>query len=495
MNNNLDFYQYSNLETGHKTESEVYDLMKAMSAGSQTGRDLDGTTTSGSALKVESLDPTLRVLTNRDKHIVFWKMIPKEKAYNTVEEYNVLEDYGGDIGIFNTEGETPSFTDSQYKRESVLIKYMGVSGEVSHPFTLVNLGSGVGNALGKEVQNKTQYLVRTINKSLATANSDYISEEFDGVFKQHYDGVVGSGDLDTYFNDSTVIDARGKALSDANVEDAAQAVVNDNFGEISTILGSPSVFNSYVKRFHESKRINVNSPLAATTGATMGQKVNNIQTQFGDVNVVNDVFFDKDRLTSVAYNKSATSNKSPDAPTALSYATAVDTKTNFADSTGDYFYAIAAKNRFGQSAVTIVDTTAVTVSANESVDISFTYTNGSYAAESFVVYRTKADVTDYTTAKFYPIFTVSASDRTSGYDGAAASKIRDRNRFLPGTSSAIVLDFSSEIITFKQLAPMMRMDLARTSPSYRFMVLCYGTPLCGIPKRIARIVNVGTDIS
>jgi hypothetical protein len=500
MEPNLDIYNFNNVETGAFQQDKVFDLMKAMNAGDQTGRDLDGVDTAGAALKTESLDPTLRVLTNRDKHIVFWKSIPKQKAYNTVEEYNQLVDYGLETGIFNGEGETPQFTDSIYRRESVLIKYMGISGEVTHPYTLVNLGSGVGNALAKEVQNKTQFLLRAINQSLPTGDSEMVDNEFDGVFKQHYVGVTGglAVNWDGYFNDSTVIDNRGEALNDDQVEDGTQAVVNDNFGMVSKILANPIVFNDYVKRFHESKRVNVGQP-GAVQGATMGQSVNKITTQFGDVDIMNDIFFDRARLIGKVYNAGATGGgKAPAAITpdgSTPVAVVTDAATKFTDGAGDYFYAVTSKNRYGESAMTILDTTAISVSATQSVNLKFTITNNSFPAESFVIYRTQKDAADYTTALFYPILTVSIAQHTSGYDGGAAGLVRDRNRFLPNTTSALIFDPTEEILCFKQLAPMMRMDLARTSPSFRFMVLCYGTPLLGIPKRVSRIVNIGRTIT
>lgn len=485
----LDLYNYAGMESG----AEMYDLMKAMSAGAQTGRDLNNTDTSGAALKTESLDPTLKVLTNTDQHIKFWKMLPKEKAYNTVEEFNQLKDYGLDVGIFNQEGETPQFTDSIYTRRSVLIKYTGVSGEVTHPFTLVNLGSGVGNALAKEVQNKTQFLLRSINKSLPTGNSAMVANEFDGLFAQHYAGVGTS--LDNYAAQSCVIDARNKALTDAMVEDASQSVVNDGFGNVSTIMGAPIIFNDYVKRFHESKRVMVGNPATAITGATMGQKVNAIQTQFGGIEVADDIFFDYKKPK--AYNAAATSSQAPASPVAAGVLTnaVTDTTTKFAGFASNYWYAVTSKNRYGESAMVILDTNTQAVAATEAVDLEFTQTDGAYASESFVIYRTKAGVTDYATAEFWPIFTVSKAQWTAGFDGAAAGLVRDKNRSIPGTYTAMVADFSTDVMAIKQLAPMMRMDLARVSPAYKFMILAYLTPVIYAPKKIALIRNIGRDLT
>jgi hypothetical protein len=497
-----DLYNYGGLETGVfpglDSPDKIYELAKAMSAGDTTGQGLIGTLTSGAALKTESLDPMLKILTSQDKHIVLHKILPKQNAYNTVEEYNQLVDYGLNIGIFNKEGETPQFTDSIYRRESVLIKYTGVSGEVTHPFTLVRLGSGVGDALAQEVKNKTQFLIRALNKAYPVSDSRLISDEFDGIFKQHYAGVTGAAlpsaaNLTKYYADSSVIDARGYILSDKMVEDAAHGVVNDNFGMVSSIIGPPIVFSNYVSQFHESKRIIVGQA-GGVEGATMGQSVNDIMTQFGKIGVISDIFFDY--KTSKKYNEAATSAKAPAAPIAGGALTnaVTDTNTSFTDSAGNYWYGVVAKNRYGESAMTLFDTAVQAVQATEAVDVTFSQVDGAYAAECFVIYRTEKSPAAYTTAKFYPIITVSVAELGTGYDGAAQGSVRDKNRNIANTHSVIVLDNSLDVWALKQLAPIMRMDLARTSPSFRFMILAYLTMVLFAPKKIARIVNIGSAV-
>jgi hypothetical protein len=503
---NADLYNYAGLETGVfpgiDSPDKIYELAKAMSAGDTTGQGLIGTLTSGAALKTESLEPMLKILTSQDKHIVLHKILPKQNAYNTVEEFNQLVDYGLNIGIFNKEGETPQFTDSIYRRESVLIKYTGVSGEVTHPFTLVRLGSGVGDALAQEVKNKTQFLLRALNKAYPVSDSRLIEDEFDGIFKQHYTGVTGAAlpsaaNLNKYFADSSVVDARGYILSDKMVEDAAHGVVNDNFGMVSTIIGPPIVFSNYVSQFHESKRIIVGQQ-GGVEGATMGQSVNDIMTQFGKINVVSDIFFDY--KVSKAYNEAATSAKAPTAPlstnpiTNSTTAVPADTQTRFTDGAGSYWYGVTAKNRYGESAMTLLDTAVQAVVATESVDLTFTHVDGAYAAECLIIYRTEKAATAYASAKFYPIITITKSELAAGYDGAAQLSVRDRNRVIPNTHSTIVLDNSLDVWALKQLAPIMRMDLARTSPSFRFMILAYLTMVLFAPKKIARIVNIGKAI-
>jgi hypothetical protein len=496
--NSFEQYSRENLLGGAESADRVYELVKAMSATAQTGAQLWGTTTAGAALKAESLDPTLKILTNREKHIVTYKMIPKQKAYNTVEEYNQMLDYGSLQGIGNLEGETPTFVDSQYRRQAAYIKYLGVAGEVTHPMTLVKLGSGVGNMLATETYNKMQYLMRGINLLLATGDSNLSAVDFDGVFKQHFSAVMGSStNLDTYTADGSVIDARGKRLNDTKVEDAASSVVNDNYGSLSTILAAPAVFNNYVKEFHESKRIvpGLNGN-AGIVGAEMGQSVNKIQTQFGPVDVVSDIFFD--RQVAKLYNSPATSTKAPAAITpdiSDPVTVAANTSTRFTDGAGDYFWGVVAANRYGESAMTMMKLTATAVATTEAVALKFAQSGGSYAAEYFIIYRGTKDAANYQTDKYYPIIKLSVAELATGWDGGGTGVVKDLNRYLPGTHSAIVFDNSEEVWAWKQLAPLMKMDLAIVSPSYRFMILCYATLVLFAPKKISRIINLGATVN
>jgi hypothetical protein len=262
---------------------------------------------------------------------------------------------------------------------------------------------------------------------------------------------------------------------------------------VSSIIGPPIVFSNYVSQFHESKRIIVGQA-GGTEGATMGQSVNDIVTQFGKIGVISDIFFDY--KTSKTYNEAATSAKAPAAPVAAGNLTnnVTDTDTSFTDSAGNYWYGVTAKNRYGESALTLLDTAVQAIQATEACDLTFTHTDGAYAAECFVIYRTEKNAAAYTTAKFYPIFTVTRSDFGTGYDGAGAGSVRDKNRFIANTHSAVVLDNSLDVWALKQLAPVMRMDLARTSPSFRFMILAYLTMVLFAPKKISRIVNIGSAV-
>ena len=105
----------------------------------------------GGALRVESLDATLKVVSYMMKNIVFYNDIPKSRAYNTVEEYNLLSKYGGKGGFFINEGGLPRTEDSKYQRKVQFVKFMGSTREITHPMLLVRPAHG--NVVALETKN------------------------------------------------------------------------------------------------------------------------------------------------------------------------------------------------------------------------------------------------------------------------------------------------------------------------------------------------------
>lgn len=469
-----------------QTAAGVQELNKALEAGSITGRETTGlTNASGAPLKVESLEKNLKVLTFSEADIKMWKRIPKAPAFNTVEEYLQLADYGADRGGFNNEGELPEEEDTTYTRKAELVKFLGVTRSVTHPMTLVN--SYVGNVVQREVTNGIQWILRKADKGLFRADSNTVSQEWNGIYTQHYRNG-GYANLDAYQkNNALVIDMRGKRLNEGAIETGCLEIIK-NFGYANLLVGPPSVLSNFVKNFHEMKLISPNT--AQVTNATMGQAVNKFASQFGEIELDYDIFAAKAAPKLVTAG--ASSSKAPAAPVNVAVLTPANALGQFAaGDAGDYIYAVAAKNRYGESALTQLGGGAVTVAAGDSVSLNFTAGAGTYAATGYVIYRSKVGDTS-ASANLYPLFEVSVAELAAGYDGGAAGIVFDNNRWLPGTEEAMLLQSDANIYEFKQLAPLMKMPLAQLSPAQRFMVLLYGTPIVYQPKKIVRFINVGT---
>lgn len=475
--------------SGNATLEELHNLNKALEAGSITGRETANLTTAGGApLKVESLDKTLKVLTFKQQNIKLWNMIPKKAAYNTVEEFNQVISYGSERGGSFYEGEIPNEEDSIYTRRAQLVKFYGVVKSVTHPMTLVNTQPSVGNIVERQVTDGTLWLLRKVNKALTRGNSNIINTEFNGLYAQHSANDVFAN-LEAYYTSEVVVDLRGASLTEGNIEKAAEGII-ENYGVGTHLVAPPAVLSKFVQNFYGNKFIPINTP--AISAGEVGQNVQVFQSQYGPIRLEWDVFMNPDAPKTTA--TLAESASAPTAPVAVSnVAVGSDSQSRFiAGDAGDYFYAVSAVNRFGESALTLISGTAVTVVAGGAADITFTAGVGGQPATGYRIYRSLKGSTNSSTNPLYQIAEISTSELTVGYDGAAAGKFRDKNRVLPRTAQAFLIQNDNETYEFAQLAPLMKMDLAQVSPAYRFMILLYGTPMLYAPKRMVRFINVGT---
>ena len=477
------------------------EILKAMIAGDQTGRELNNVNTGFQALKPESLDPVLKQLEFTMKQIIFWNMVPKKSVYNTVHEYNQQVKYSSASAHFMSEGDRPENGDSLYRRKSVLTKYMGLGGKLTLQGELMKHADGK-DPYTRQVENVLMALTRDLNKALWEADSNTVPTSFDGFARSHMLGIndiystsVGTSEqlLDNYYKDPVIYNAAGKALSELQVNEVTHSIVNDRYGEATTIITNPTVLKSFTERQYAKQRIFLGT--GANVDMTAGQSVNKIVSQFGNVDLKSDVFFD--RRESIPYNFATNSTKAPAKPTTPAIAVAsADTKNKFGSAfAGGYHYAVTAKNAYGQSAALVINSSIQAVAATESLDISFADGGGSYPATSYVIYRTEKTPANYQTAKFHPIFEVSVAELAAGYDGAAEGKVRDRNRQVAGTHSAIVMAPSDLLWEYIQLMPTSKIEFALTTLAKEFAVVNFGALALYMPGKIGRIVNIGADIS
>jgi hypothetical protein len=95
----------------------------------------------------------------------------------------------------------------------------------------------------------------------------------------------------------------------------------------------------------------------------------------------------------------------------------------------------------------------------------------------------------------YPIFKVSTAQLAAGYNGAAAGKVADRGYFLPDMEQAFLTEMDEEVMSFKQLAPLSKLDLAVLSMSRQFITFLFGTPQVYTPSKIVRFINISKALT
>lgn len=463
------------------------ELLKAMQAGAITGRDTANQSLTQEPLKAESLEKTLKLLEYRQQDIKLLNAMPKLTAYNTVEEFLQLESYGSNRGGFYAEGELSDVEDSQYKRRAEKIKYLQVTGEVTMQAQMVR---SYVDAMAKEVQNKVMWIQRRANTFLTSGNENLVSEEWNGLYQQHSNIGAGTGNLHTsvknYYAQEYVIDMRGASLKQADIEKAG-VIVDKNYGTPTHLFSTTQVISALAQDYYNDQRILLDGSKAAQGVFGIVPKV--ITTTMGDIQLAGDKFMAKGAAKTTA--TAADSSKAPVAPTASGTvpALAADTDAVFvAGDAGSVRYAVTAFNRYGESALTVLGAAGITVTVGSAIDLVFTATSGgAYAATGFRIWRTKVGVG--ATGNFYPLFEISTAELAAGYDGGAATVVRDRGRILPDTESAFLAEMSDDVMAFKQLAPISKLDLAVLSMSRRFITFLFATPQLYAPKKLVKFVN------
>lgn len=461
-------------EFGQSSASEIEELQKALGTGADGDAYGNGAYADMSAIRPQSLEGTLKSVTATQKHIKFWRSIGKKKAFSTVEEFNVVDSYGGKSSPFFVEGGLPTEEDSNFIRQSQFVKFLGTTRVITHPATLVR--NTVGDIVAQQTEAGTLWLLMQLERALYFADSSKDPLAFDGVIAQVQNMVRGKS-----YENQHVIDMRGEPITEALLEDIA-TIIADNYGNETlelhltnqvhkdmskTVIGGVGTEGYYNGRQRTAPGENI----------TLGQPIRSYMANVANINFVNNRFLKPEEEPMTVSAKGA-----PAIPTVgvTPLAVAAD-PASLHGSTQTYYYFVSAKNSQGESAP--VSLGSIIVDTGERVDLTINRVVSDPAAITYRVYR--GSTANVAHAKF----AFEVRDAGAG----ATQVIADNNLDLPGTHTAVLIDNDSEnVLTFKQLAPLMKKPLAAISASERFMILLYGMVQVYNPRRVVVIKNIGT---
>ncbi|URJ36602.1 hypothetical protein MF625_001021 [Paenibacillus polymyxa] len=453
---------------GQVTQKELEELNKAMGTGTPGEAYGNGSFGDMSPIRPQSLERTLRIVTAKQEHLSLWRRIEKKGAGSTVEEFNVLDSYGSDGDPFIVEGGRPQEQNSNYVRQTGLVKFAGTTRGVTLPAQLVNT-VGIGDAVAQETQNGTMWLLQQIEKNLFFGDSSKNPLAFDGILAQVLRHVKGKS-----FETQHIIDMRGKPLTEEILEDAA-TTINDNYGgALLELYLTNQVHKDFSKLFigpaGRQRIVDIGS------NVRMGQPVRGYAANSANIDFISDKFLKPEGAPKKVNQKNA--------PSAPSKATAVvkeDTSSRL--EAGTYFYFVSSKGSAGESAP--VATASVAVTAGQKVEITIPrvlHDDPKLAAKSYKVYR--GYYSDPQRAEFMTEFVDS---------GAGDNQVLvDNGDDIPGTEYCFLIDNDAdEVLTFKKLADLMRVPLGLVDTTSKFMILLFGMLQVYNPRRIVVFKNVG----
>jgi hypothetical protein len=424
----------------------VEELQKALTAGYGTD---PATFTGGSALRIQSLDKTMKSTIQDNSHFALFNALAKSGAGATVDEWTERSDIGSFPGG-STNSETGNITAAQgnYKRRVGQVKYLMTRAEVS---LVATLGNNIESAKAVEAQAAALRLLTDAEYLSFEGDSAVVATEFDGITAQMAAGVA-DGSVDA----GNIINVDGNSLASINAvnQGAAQISSYGNWGQASHLFFSQQVQADFDTGLDPAFRVPLTN--VGEGGLKLGAPVVGIRTSHGDIKTVNDTFiFDEPRqqpfetlFPSVA---SANAGMQPTVAAAVAAGTAANKFT--AARAGNYYYLITGLNAAGQS--TGVKTTQQALTAGQKVTLTITASAGGDET-GYAVYRSRLNGTN-TTSDFRLVKRIPKTGGTTVFV--------DENLDIPGSSKAFMLPLGkgADAISWRQLLPMMEFQLYPTA--------------------------------
>jgi len=445
---------------GSMDAAKVDALQKALSISQNYGTTAPNALQGGSALSVEDLDRTLKLVTHGLEHLKLWKDIIKEKVPQAVHEYNVQNSYGQEVNPFFAMGGTPQATDANYQREFIQVKYLGTQGQVQHNLTLIQAAHGP--VIAREVKNKTVELLARNERFMFEADSSINPLEYDGIDSQirvkmaesQYKSTAFAGYDTVGASNSVVIDVRG-IFDDIVAEEIALTNVN-NFGMAMDMYLGTDIHSVFSRNFYLKQRTLPGETL--TSGNRVKEHTGSIDYRFKPS------LFNRPRISPLASAISAGA-----APTLGSFAHSADPNSQFGSAdAGTYGYKLSAVYSDGETLPS--SEISGSVSAGDGVSVTPTYLGSPLYFNVFRSPKNGAGAGWMFIGRVKPL-------------GSGNPIVIDENARVPGAARAYLLMHDTDVLCWKQLGSMIKYDLAVTDTSYRWLQLMYGTPLVSAARK------------
>lgn len=474
-------------------------INKSVLAGDLTGQQTIGLDRPPVEIaKYESLKENVIELSPQLEQFRMYPLMPHVQIFDTVHQYVQQTSVGNMMSMGLSEGEIPEAVTSEGKRRSEPISYIGELRKTSVPAqTVKNIWGNGQNVVTKSIRDGITNVTKTLNYLTVYGNKKVLPKYFNGLVELHSDLEFWTT-KDLYQDSSSVIDLRnngfGGSLTTVAINDAVLSVADTGLGNVGALklFMTPATLTKYVNDLNTvvTQFATLGTP-SQNAGAGLNQR--NFASALGDIPFVTDIFIGK-RIKKFTTDL-ATSNKAPNVVTSPAVTLPTDTNTRFADSAGDYFYAVTAVNQYGESAPVAISGSLVSVLATQAVDLAFTDGGGVYQATGYNIYRSEKDpATPLATTPLYPIFSVGKDEKSAGYDGAGATLIRDKNRVIANTDDAWLIQWDSMTIEFAHLFDgIQQVTFPNALNGFwgsNMGIYMMGMPLLYAPLRVTRFMNI-----
>lgn len=486
--NNLFNVQAGQMNSAALDQSQAEELAKTMTAGHSYLGSPTSLTGLG-ALQMESIDGTLKSVTYDATNLIFWPSVPQDRAYSLVEQYVRTNSYGDGGSPYIPEAGSPAMNDSEYNRHAQKVVFFATRRGVSLPATMVKTNFGVDQE-SLQSEAGTLWMLEKLERELYFGNAHFA--DADGKFTGSMNSIpvklqnlnlsgteqqIRNGDSDAtamsqafdgFGGDQSVIsDMEGKVLDEESIEVLANIIV-ENFGSPKEIHGEPRTMSDFIKAFYPKERVN---SLGVLDGRA-GYIVKTMATTAGDVALKANVFLRRKESPKSQSDRAGT----PAAPASATASVASNAESKF--KSGDVFaYSITSCNEQGESSA-FASATATCSADAQHVSIAIA-SPASGSPTHYAVYRTSNKG--------------AGQKMFIGYiaRSGATTTFRDIGAKVQGASTAFLLDMRAELIVWKQLAPLMKLNLAQVSMAKEFILWLAGCLILAAPRKLGLFTNIG----
>lgn len=494
MFNDLFSPQAGGMTTQALDPMQAEELLKTMQIGHAYGGAAPTSLVGGGALSMESIDGTLKSVTYDASNLVFWPSIPQDRAYSLVEQFVRTNSYGDTGTPFIPETGSPVMNDATYDRHAAKVVFMSTRRGVSLASTLVKMQFGA-DAESREAQAGTLWMLERLERELYKGLADFSNGGvFDGSLSAMpiklqnlnllgLEAQIRQGDQDytaqiAAFQGfggqlSVISDSAGQTLAESDFEDKANIML-ENFAHPSEVHLQPKDMSNFVKQFYPKERVNLG--MVGLQDGKAGYVVRSFMTTAGEIALKPNVFLKPKDVQKSANDRAGV----PAAPASVTAAElAADSIGSNLQINDTYAYAVAACNEQGEGAAVATVTKSALSANGVSVRLTIAQPASGNTPTHYAVYRTGNTATG--TKKF-----VGYVARTG-----ANTLFTDRGYKVPGSSTAYMMDMDASVLVWKQLAPLMRINLAQVTTAKEFLLWLAGTMIVFAPRKLGIFQNIG----
>jgi hypothetical protein len=437
---------FSNMAAGQTASGissigEVTELRKALEAG--YGTDISQLT-GGGALRIQSLDKTMKATIQENRHFALFNNIAKSNATATIDEWTEQSGVGGFLGgSTNTELGVISQANGQYDRRYGSVKYMMTRCEISAVLANQN---AIISAEAAEYHNASMRLLSDAEFLCFEGDDRIVPTEFNGIAMQ-------MRELDSVDH---IINMEAQPLNNIAPIDRAASVIAGmgNFGVATHLYMSQQTQSDFNTNLDPAFRVALTD--VPNGGISVGAPVVGIRTSWGDIKTVPDVFI-RDESRQGVFELVSPQNRLLAAKNLFKPATVtavadesggVDTKWG-ENHAGMYYYAVTGVNSSGQSQALVSAQVAVVKGGKVTLTIA---ASAGGEETGYVIYRGRKNGTNEL-SDLREMCKVPRTGNTTVYV--------DKNRQIPGTTKAFLLNMmpGSDAITWRQYLPMTKFPL------------------------------------